>query len=89
MLWKKLLLALFSVLFTLAMLEAAARVWVWIRWPEHKVRYLSNVSPIKGRFMAKPNWGYVLTPDARFEMTTHNPERFRGPTTTARRVQAS
>lgn len=73
-------LVLFSVLLTCLLLEGAARVWVFSRWPAGLPYMLTHHTARRGRFTGSAEYGYTLAPDFREpkESFTHNHLGFRG-----------
>ena len=65
--WQRLALAAGAALATLLVFEAAARVWVAVRWPEAKAFALTHATATRGRYTSHPGVGYVLAPGYRSE----------------------
>ncbi len=78
------LLVLMGTGISLVTLEAGARIWTAMRWPEGSVEARTQSQPVRGRFLISPPTGYKLTPGFRLVSQsgreyTHNSLGFRGP----------
>ena len=76
---REFLLAVASFAFALLALEAAARGWVWLRWPPEKLAEHTEITDTRGRFITHPTLGYALRPGFAYEGFTQNAAGLRGP----------
>lgn len=72
------LLALVSVVLTLLGVEAAARVWVALRWPPGQAYQLTHATSVRGSYASDRVLMYTLAPSYSFGDHSHNSLGFRG-----------
>ena len=76
--WRKAIAVTISTILTLAAVEGAARLLVWVRWPEGRVEMLTRPTTTRGRYATDPTLGYRMAPDFQMDGFHHNSMGFRG-----------
>jgi len=76
--WRKLLAVTASTILSLLLIEGAARLVVWARWPEGRVEMLTRPTPTRGRYATDPELGYRMAPNFEMEGFRHDSIGFRG-----------
>jgi lysophospholipase L1-like esterase len=75
---RRIALPVVAALVTMLLIEAAARVWVAVRWPAEQAYQLTHLTKARGRFSAHPDLPYALTPGFEYDGFHHDELGFRG-----------
>ena len=76
--WRRLLVLTASTILTLLVMDGAARLIVWARWPEGRAEMLTRPTETRGRYATDPILGDRMAANFEIDGFRHNSMGFRG-----------